>query len=65
MIERALQRPGEPMPLPDWYPLFPIAEKWGIEPEAVLHKPSYWVTRQRALMSAEAFVQAENAKKGG
>jgi hypothetical protein len=60
-----MQMPGVPMPLPDWYPLFPIAEKWGMKPEDVLHEPSYWVTRQQILMGAESWVQAENAKKGG
>jgi hypothetical protein len=63
MLIRAMQHPGMPMPVPDWIGVMQVAEKWGIEPDAVLHRPSYWVSRQLKFMAAESFVQAENAKK--
>ncbi len=63
LLIRAMQMPGTPMPLPDWYGVYAIAEKWGVKPEDVLHQPSYWVSRAQILLSAESFVQAENARK--
>lgn len=57
-----MQRPGEPMPLPDWYVWRRIAERWRTDPDTVMRRPSYWVAREIVLMQAEDWVASQQGQ---